>query len=402
VNRICFAVLVSCLGFCSVSIADDSIRMNLDAWGGASATRDGAQPYPRLAAEFEPTQVLLFGVSDWQPAHRQILIEIAQKTAGHVNVMILCNNTWQIKDTTEWLLEEPEAYSHIYFREIDLDTVWLRDFGPIFSQTERGAQALDFYYEGTRPKDDALPRLWSQLTGTKYVEVPWTIQGGNLISNGQGLALVTNRVFDDNHITFPTPMVGRNAEVERRKMVVDQLMTFGNLSQLAVLEPLQSESTKHVDMFATFLSSDDVLVAKLNLAADPVNAAILDRNAARLQAIKIGNRSLRVHRVEIPAREGTSWSAYTNAVIADDLVLMPVFRSDPPALVAAAIAEYRRLLPRHTIETVDMTSMKELQGELHCLSLHVPAFTTVPDMIYPFMNSVEAYFPEKANVLRTQ
>ncbi|WP_235033347.1 agmatine deiminase family protein [Rubripirellula obstinata] len=394
-NRIISTVLVCFLGTCCVAKADDSIQMKLDSQGGAIVTRSQLNPYPRLVAEFEPTQVLLFGVSDWQPAHREILIEIAKKTAGHVNVMILCNNTWQIKDTTEWLLEGSNDFEHIYFREIALDTVWLRDFGPIFSQTATGAQALDFYYEGTRPKDDELPSVWSRLTGTKYVKVPWTIQGGNLICNGQGTALVTNRVFEDNFITFPSPTAGQNPEVERRKMVVDELVKFTNLSQLVVLEPLESESTKHVDMFATFLSPDDVLVAKLDPSADPINAAILDRNAARLQAVRVGEGSMRVHRVEIPVRQGTSWSAYTNAIIASDLVLIPVFQSDPIALVHAAVATYQRLLPEHSVKTIDMTSMKELQGELHCLSLHVPAFAAVPDSIYPFKNSVRAYFPEK-------
>ncbi|MGB7323302.1 MAG: agmatine deiminase family protein [Rubripirellula sp.] len=367
--------------------------MVLDTAGGAHVTADGVQPYPRLAAEFEPTRALLLGVADWQPHHREILIEIAEKAADHVNVMVLCNDTWQMKDTTGWLLESGDEYSHVYFCEFSLNTVWLRDFGPIFSQTADGAQALDFYYEGTRPKDDSLPKVWSKRSGTQYVEVPWTVQGGNLIGNGQGLALATNRIFEDNHITFPQPTPGVNPEVERRKMVVDQFIKFCNLSQLVVLEPLQSELTKHVDMFATFLSPEDVMVAQLDSRFDPVNAAILDRNAARLSKIKVGDRPLRVHRIQIPVRDGTSWSAYTNVVIAGDLVLIPIFGTDPPAMVEAAKAVYRRLLPEHTIETIDMSSMKQLQGELHCLSLHVPAFAPMPDRIYPFENSVRAYFP---------
>lgn len=379
------------------AIADETIQMTLDGSGGAIATRTPTSPYPRLAAEFEPTRVLLFGVADWQPHHREILIEIASKTVDHVNIMVLCNNTWQIKDTTEWLLEVKRQFPHVFFCEMPCDTVWLRDFGPIFAQTATGTKVLDFYYEGTRPKDDRLPELWSQRTGVQYVAVPWTIQGGNLISNGQGLALTTNRIFDDNHITFPNPMVGVDPEVERRKMVVDQFATFCNLSQLIVLEPLQSELTKHVDMFATFLSPTDVLVADLDPIRDATNAGILDRNAARLASVTVGDQRLNVHRIRIPPREGTSWSAYTNAVLVGDLVLMPIFASDPPEMVAAAKAAYQRLLPGHAIETIDMTSMKQLQGELHCLSLHVPEFVPMPGQIYPFANAVEAYFPDRAD-----
>ncbi|QDT04276.1 Peptidylarginine deiminase precursor [Rubripirellula lacrimiformis] len=374
--------------------ADVPVTMTLDQAGGAHVVRPAASPYPRLAAEFEPTRLLMFGVADWQPHHREILIEVAHKTAGHANVMVLCNDTWQIKDTTAWLLESGNDFPHVYFCEIPLDTVWLRDFGPMFAQTATGIQALDFYYEGTRPKDDGLPLVWARRTGIQYVEVPWTLQGGNLISNGQGIGLTTNRIFEDNHITFPSPLPQMNVQFERRKMVVDQFVKFCNLNQLAVLEPLQSESTQHVDMFATFLSAADVLVAQLDRHADPINAAILDRNAARLSKLVVGQQPMRVHRIDIPVREGTSWSAYTNIVISGDLVLMPIFNSDPPNMIQSAVAAYRRLLPNHTVETIDMTSMKQLQGELHCLSLHVPAMAPMPDRIYPFANSVQAYFPE--------
>ncbi len=388
-------VLAIVVCFQDFAAGDDSVQLQLDNAAGGIASRASAKPYPRLAAEFEPARVLLLGVSDWQPHHREILIEIATKSADHVNIMVLCNDTWQIKQTTQWLLEADQDFANLYFCEIPLDTVWLRDFGPIFGQTSDGAMALDFYYEGTRPKDDGMPAVWSRRSGTQHVAVPWTVQGGNLIFNGQGLALATNRIFEDNYIRFNGPHHVPNAEYERRKMVVDQFVMSCNLSQLVILEPLQSESTKHVDMFATFLSAEDVLVAELDPASDPVNAAILDRNVARLAKVQVGDRPLRVHRIRIPTRDQMSWSAYTNAIIADDLILMPVFGTDPPELIEQAKQKYRSLMPRHTVETIDMSSMKQLQGELHCLSRHVPAFAPLPDRIYPYANSVQAYFPEK-------
>jgi agmatine deiminase len=388
------AFLLLCLIAAGSTRAEDSIRMMLDQFGGMGAQRSDAKPYPRLSAEFEKTRLLLFSMADWQPHHRQILIQLAQKTAGHVNVMVLCNDTWQIKAATGWLLEAGTEYPHVYFCEMKLDTVWLRDFGPIFAQTERGADVIDFFYEGSRPKDDGLPLVWSQRTGARHNKVPWTMQGGNLLPNGQGLALTTHRIFDDNHIRFPEPHYIQNVEHERRSMVVKALMEHCNLQQLAVLEPLQSELTKHVDMFATFLSANDVLVAQLDPQQDAVNAGILERNVSRLTRMEVGGQPLRVHRIPIPARQENAWSAYTNAILANDLVLMPTFESDPPQFVATARATYQKLMPHCTIETIDMTSMKQLQGELHCMSLHVPEFAPLPDRVYPFANAQKAYFPD--------
>lgn len=88
--------------------------------------------------------MLLLSVSDWQPHHRRILVEIAQKTKGHVYVIVLCNDTFQIKESTKWLLEAGEDYPHVYFCEMKLDTVWIRDFGPIFAETEHRTSARLF------------------------------------------------------------------------------------------------------------------------------------------------------------------------------------------------------------------------------------------------------------------
>ncbi|WP_442510803.1 agmatine deiminase family protein [Novipirellula sp. SH528] len=342
------------------------------------------RPFPRLPGEFESQRALVLSVSDWQAHHAATLQQIVEKTAGHTNLLILCNHPEQLVEAVDWIASGNVATGHVYFCEIDLDTIWMRDFGPLLAEAEQGTEAIDFFYEGSRPKDDALPIVWANRTGSKLVSVPWTIQGGNLLSNGRRVALTTHRIFEDNRISFPKPWPGLDPEVERRKMVIDEFTKHCNLTELIVLESLQNEATGHVDMFATFLAPDQVVVARVDPRFDPINAAILERNAARLERVVVEERPMQVIRVDIPPRQGTSWSAYTNVILANDLVLIPTFDSDPPEMVAAAQATYARLLPKHAIKTVDMSSLKELQGELHCLSMNLPAFAPVPDNVIDF------------------
>ena len=54
------------------------------------------------------------------------------------------------------------------------------------------------------------------------------------------------------------------------------------------------------------------------------------------------------------------------------LVLMPVYETDPETYVNRAKLTYQRLLPGHKIKTMDITSFRKLQGELHCLSMNLP------------------------------
>ncbi len=369
------------------------VKMTRDANGGADAVRAATSEWPRLAAEFEIPHALLLSVSDWHSQHRQILQEIALKTRGHCPLVVLCADSIAIRQATQWLMEIDETLPGVYFCTMPTDTVWMRDFGPLFLQTKTASQVLDFFYLGVRPIDDRLPTDWAKLTQLETVPVSWTLQGGNLMANGQGLALTTNRIFEDNRIEFVGHWPGQDREHDRRQIVVEALTEACNLKQLIVLEPLTSEETQHVDMFTSFLAPEVLLVASLDAARDPVNATILERNVQRLQKVRVNDKPLKIHRVPIPARNGNAWSAYTNAILAKDLVLMPVIDTDPPLMVENAKAIYRQLLPQHEIETVNMSSMRNLQGELHCLSLHIPAFAPMPKVVYGFEASKKFYFP---------
>ena len=137
-------------------------------------------------------------------------------------------------------------------------------------------------------------------------------------------------------------------------------------------------------MFATFLAPDLVLVAKIDSQLDPANAGILDFNAGVLAKVNVDGRPLRVERVWIPPRRGEHWSAFTNIILTDRLVLVPTYEHDPPQYVQRAVQTYQRLLPHHHVQTVDMTSMDKLGGSLHCLSCPIPSFAELPKGMLSF------------------
>ena len=335
--------------------------------------------FPRLSGEFEPQRAMLLSISDLQPHHHGVLKELIAKTAGRLPLVILVNDKEQLKTAVELAESTNSDLSDVSFYVFKLDTIWLRDFGPRFLETESKPVSIDFYYDGTRPLDDQFPNKWGELAGIKNTTVEWTLQGGNLISNGEGLALTSTRFFEDNHVRFPFRSRPGNVEYERRKLVVDAFKTATNVDRLLFLRPLNPEATKHVDMFTTFLAPDHMLVARLDPRVDPANARILDENARFLQTIKVKGRPMRVDRIDIPARQDKYWSPYTNVIFANDLVLIPIYKSDSPALVSRAIQTYQRLLPGKEVDTIDMTTMQKLEGALHCLSINVPKFVNLPE-----------------------
>ena len=334
--------------------------------------------FPRLAGEFEPQRAMLLSISDLQPHHFAVLKELINKTADHLPLVILVNDKKQLKTAVELAESTGANLSHVSFYAFKLDTIWLRDFGPRFLETDSEPQSIDFYYDGTRPRDDQFPNKWGELAGVKNTTVEWTLQGGNLISNGEGLAFTSTRFFEDNHVRFPFQSRPSNPEYERRKLVLDAFKKEANIDRLLFLRPLTPEATKHVDMFTTFLAPGHMLVARLDPRVDPTNAQILDENARFLKTVQVDGKPMRVDRIDIPPRQDKFWSPYTNVIFANDLVLIPIYKKDSPALVNRAVQTYQRLLPGKHVDTIDMTSMEKLEGALHCLSLNVPEFVNLP------------------------
>ena len=217
---------------------------------------------------------------------------------------------------------------------------------------------------------------------------------GNLLTNGQGLAIATSRIFEDNRVNNPVKTVAEDEESVRQSV-----MKFCNIKELVVLKPLAQEQTRHADMFATFLAPDLALVARVDRRLDPENASILDFNAQLLAKAKVDGRPLRVERIWTPPRRGENWSPFTNIILTDSLVLIPTYRNDPPQYVKSALQTYKRLLPSHKVATVDMTSMEKLGGSLHCLSCPIPSFAELPKgtMSFEQVRELKTKSPVKIN-----
>jgi agmatine/peptidylarginine deiminase len=140
------------------------------------------------------------------------------------------------------------------------------------------------------------------------------------------------------------------------------------------LEELQHEVTGHVDMFATFLSPNLVVVAQCSPESDPVNAAILDRNAQRLASLGAPWAPMKVARIPVHRLPDDPWLwfPHTNVVFANGTLLVPVYpglRSDQ----SPALALYRQLLPGWKIVGIDADALVPNWGSLHCITLNLPS-----------------------------
>src|SRR3954447_19899972 len=159
----------------------------------------------------------------------------------------------------------------VYFVFMPVGT-WTRDFAPSFVRCFDGTVMIldaEYRFEG-RPNEDVVPKALAALLRLPRRHVPLVLDGGNLLSNGWGLALTTSALVEVN------ALAGRPYDAAQIRAFLDEYYGF---SEVVMLEPLMSHRTLHVDMFATFTAPETVVVASCDPAIDAVGAAVLDHNA---------------------------------------------------------------------------------------------------------------------------
>jgi agmatine/peptidylarginine deiminase len=319
-------------------------------------------PQRRMPAEFEPQEAILIGWTEEDPIIRHVLIEIVQNVSPHVPVMILVDDETERAAADLALQSSGVRKRSIHLVQIPGDTIWLRDFGPLtVYRSDRQAELLNHEYaDGKRPWDDRAPASLARMLRMPLRNVPLMLEGGNLLSNGQGLILTSSKFLEQN--------TGRGLGPGQ---LIDRLQNELGARQTIVLEPLDGEPTGHVDMFAAFLDANTVVLGQYDRRLDDVNAEILDRNARRLEKVSTAGGRLRVIRIPMPPHRENEWPTYTNMVFADGVVLVPVYAGIDPQGRAAALSTLRRLMPDRRIISIDCRDLIRLGGALHCITMNV-------------------------------
>lgn len=326
----------------------------------------------RMPGEFETQQALLLSCGGLPAAHADKIAEIALAVRRRIRVVVLCASAKQQESVRAAVRRRAPSLENIDFLQLPHDTRWVRDYGPTVlcatnlatrtrSKPDRLTLLVDWRYDETRPNDDLVPLQLANDNKLPTRRASQMVEGGNLLSNGQGLVVVSSAVLERN------PELD-GAGIERSL----QLQT--GATQVAILEPLIGEATGHVDMFVAFTSPSTVVVGQYSLEDDPANASILDHNAAVLGSMKAAGRPLRVVRIPMGRNDDGQFRSYTNCIFANGVLLMPSYTGDAPQRQRQCQAQFRRLLPGWQVVLVDASDLIAEGGALHCISLNLPSF----------------------------
>lgn len=342
-----------------------------------------AEPLGTLPAEFERQEAMLVAwprqndLSPQTPNPRfwneeQILGDIVGAVWSCVPAVIVVEDAQSEQHVARVLSQKKIPTQRVHFIRAFFESEWIRDYGPMAVRGSDGVYTLidAEYVDGpvaVYPHEDRMPSRLGELLGMRTVRAPITLHHGNLLGNGRGLCIVTERVLEEN--------VGRGYDADDVRQV---LAKYYGAEEVVFLENLVGEPTGHVDMFATFTAADTVVIGQYSSEYDSVNAAILDRNAQRLSSSALRGGPLKVARIPMPPRVPTPvgtelWPTYTNVAYANGILLVPVYLGWSPELETLAVKVYQRLLPDWIMVLVNSVPALRAGGGIHCMTSNLPA-----------------------------
>lgn len=263
------------------------------------------------------------------------------------------------------------------FETNQVQDIWARDFCPIYFTNNTVCKGLynPSYFSKGQIIKYADPDEQTGIALANFLELQikyfqkagkdnLILDGGNFIHNGQGSAIVTNRVIADN----------QNLSIERIREIFKTQLNISNLI-FAPVEP--GDETGHIDGMVRFVNEQTILVASY-----PDNYEIGDKNISETD-YKISKQFLdnlshslaeqfKVVRIEssIPKTDTKFPSAfgnYINFLRIGDIVFLPQYGISQDR---KAIDKFKNNFPNLTVVLIrtDIDKLSKFGGVLNCIS----------------------------------
>jgi agmatine/peptidylarginine deiminase len=322
-------------------------------------------PAVRMPGEFETQAALLLGTAQMVQFHPQTIVDVVAAVHERVRVVALVSFKKERDDVARLLLDARLPAGCVTFFYLPVTSMWTRDYAPLSVVDAAGkATFLDAAYRGEgAAQDDGVPVRLGADFGVPVVELPLTMEGGDLLSDGQGLCLSTRRLITRN----------QEERGDTPEQVWALLQKHCGFTDWFPLPSLSGEPTGHLDMFATIVAPLTVVIGQYDPAVDADNAKWLDWCAHQLASRPTSRGPVTVARIPMPPHDDGVWRTYTNVVFANGVLLVPAYPDVCPDLDAKAREVFARLLPDWRVVSIDCEGLVPRNGALHCVTMGLPS-----------------------------
>lgn len=263
--------------------------------------------------------------------------------------------------------------------EKDVQDIWIRDFAPFWKRVGSDVVAVKAHYYPTyggriylkysKHDDDIGIKLGGDtIEHLKFDEKRIILDGGNLIHNGKGFGICTDRLIADNEHLF-------------KEDVIDAIKNYLGLQTLLIIPPEHGDDTGHVDGLVRFINNETVLVSKYpykwkkSKCFIPKDDYTLAINQLEELEKYFNNKGLKVYRIPngIPYDSifESAVGNYMNFFRVGDIIFIPQYgrreqdQNAVDALIEAGIKE------NNIVRVTGCTELAELGGVLNCITTHI-------------------------------
>ena len=233
--------------------------------------------------------------------------------------------------------------------QANMEDIWIRDYSPVIADKQVKFTYSPNYMSRAETNDiDNSFESWHHSMGLQYSNKSSLIlDGGNVVGNGNGKIIVTNRFLQDN----PTLT---KLQAKRK------LKSLLGAKQVAIIQETPGDATGHADGMLMWTEENTLLVHD---PLEQVKEAILKELTTSFPAVKI---------VIVPDYyQFEEWNGFTsaanvyvNSLVTNNYIYVPTFNNEHDQ-------EMLDFIQSHTIkEVVEIPSEKVsyMGGSVRCLS----------------------------------
>jgi len=337
----------------------------------------------RMPAEWEPHAATWLAwpanLETW-PEHleqaRNVYLQMISALSHHEKVYVLLQDCEANDSLEEKLQEHGCLRRNVQLCHIPYNDSWLRDSGPIFitnpNHPTQPLVAHDFIFNAWGKKyepysdDDAIPQHATRLLQLPLIQHDFVLEGGSIDVNGLGSVLTTKQCLLNKN---------RNPHLSQAQIENNLKRFLGVTNVLWLDEGIEGDDTDgHVDDITRFVNANTIFTVVENNHSDP-NFLPLDNNARKLRDMRDqdGNPFTII---ELPMPDkwvegpfGRSPASYANFLIANDIVLVPVYSAPNEAHV---LSLFNDAFPDRKIIPIECSALVAGLGSIHCVTQQQP------------------------------
>ncbi len=266
------------------------------------------------------------------------------------------------------------------------DDWWTRDFGPMafYHGSQDSIAFTDMKYYDGRDLDNDYPISLGKLMGYKVYTTTLNAEGGNLMADGFGTMVFSNRIQVNNSANFAhNPPWPYSTTFDTMRNVLGTPVLVDTLA-------LQCDGgTGHIDLYMKFIDEQTIIIAKYPDTIKAVDKLTIEKSYQQLLSVKSPyNKPYRIYRIPHPTDDNGRHTRLTcaqinadarnfiNGLTVNKTFLFPAYSDDVngnQAQTQEVVKLYQSIMPGYKVIPIDSRDLSPLGGAIHCITMQIPA-----------------------------